>query len=188
MGIHAHGPGENQLPEPPRTKGVSAHLSSRAFNNVLCSCPDPGESCQIDGGTGLMGRRLPLKLTLAHADAEFCSMNPSLMNCTAQQLRRAADLQEKIESLEQQLGEILGTTGSASEGLVLQPKRRFSAATIAKMRASQQARWAANRGTDAAATSTPKRRRRMSPAAKARLSAVAKARWKKARAAGKSRL
>ncbi|HVV70250.1 MAG TPA: hypothetical protein VHI52_01935 [Verrucomicrobiae bacterium] len=81
------------------------------------------------------------------------------------------------------LGEQSVTPGLA-EAL---PKRRFSAATIAKMRAAQRARWAA-RKTENTTTEPGRARRRLSAAARARLSEVAKARWKKAHAAGKSTL
>jgi hypothetical protein len=115
-------------------------------------------------------------------------MNSPLLNCSAEQLRRAAELREQIESLERELGELLGSTPNADPTPRSGRRRRFSAATIAKMRASQQARWATVRGETTGTTATPRALRKMSASAKARLSKIAKARWKRAHAAGKSRL
>src|SRR5262245_1093747 len=98
------------------------------------------------------------------------------INLSAQQLRRAADLQERIETLQAELSALLGSTAKTSG------KRGMSAAGRARITAAQRARWAKVRaGGDGAAT--PKSRRRMSASAKARLAAVARARWKKAKAA-----
>ena len=63
-------------------------------------------------------------------------------------------------------------------------KRTFSAATKAKMAASQQARWAAKKSpapTVAVPVAAPKKAKRViSPEAKARMIAGAKKRWAKA--------
>lgn len=60
-------------------------------------------------------------------------------------------------------------------------KRTFSAATKAKMRAAQKARWAKLKGkAPASATaSAPKKKRKMSAAGRAAIVAAAKARWAK---------
>ena len=62
-------------------------------------------------------------------------------------------------------------------------KGRRSAATIAKMKAAQKARWAKVRGNPPAATpavaSPVKKRRTMSPEARAKIAAAQKARWAK---------
>lgn len=63
----------------------------------------------------------------------------NLSSLTSVQLRRAADLKEKISRLEKELASILG---SASPGAQPARKRTMSAATKKKMRAAQQARWA----------------------------------------------
>ncbi len=110
------------------------------------------------------------------------------LNITAQQLRKAADLQERIESLQSQLQELLGgeakpkTLAPATPG-----KRRMSAAGRARIAAAARARWAKLRKS-APAKNTSKPKRHMSAAARARLSALAKARWRKAKAAGKATL
>ena len=63
----------------------------------------------------------------------------NLLSLTSTQLRRAADLKEKITSLEKELASILGSASSAAKPA---KKRTMSAATKKKMRAAQQARWA----------------------------------------------
>lgn len=107
-----------------------------------------------------------------------------LTQLSANQLRRAADLQEQIESLQGQLTQLLGAP--AGIGAAATPKKRhMSAAARARIAAGARARWAKIKGTAAPAR---KPKRTMSAAAKARLSALAKARWKKAKAAGKTTL
>lgn len=63
----------------------------------------------------------------------------NLLSLTSAQLRRAADLKEKIARLEKELASILGSTSPAAAPA---KKRTMSAATKKKMRAAQQARWA----------------------------------------------
>ena len=67
-----------------------------------------------------------------------------MTNITPAQLRKAADLQEKIQSLQSELNSILGggevSTPAETATTESPMKRKFSAATKAKMRASQQAR------------------------------------------------
>ena len=105
-------------------------------------------------------------------------------------LRHAADLQEKIEALQIELGQLLrGEVSTPAQPAEAPMKRRkFSAAAKARMRAAQQARWAKIKGTTASATPAQKPKRKMSAAGRAAISAAAKARWTKARKAGKSRL
>ena len=112
-----------------------------------------------------------------------------IVNITPGQLRKAADLRERIESLQTQLNELLGgqakpqTTAPPTKG-----KRRMSAAGRARIAAAARARWAKLRGEKASFKPAQKPKRTMSAAAKARLSALAKARWAKAKKAGKSTL
>ena len=66
------------------------------------------------------------------------------MNISSTQLRRAADIQDKIESLQNELGKLLGD-GSASATVSTKPerkRRKMSAAGKAKIAAAQRARWA----------------------------------------------
>ena len=107
-------------------------------------------------------------------------------NLSPAQLRKAAELKERIESLISELASILGGASSLNPQ-PLPPKsgrRQMSAAGRARIAAAARARWAKLRGS--AVNSRP--RRRMSAAARARIAAAAKARWAKAKAAGKSRL
>jgi hypothetical protein len=110
---------------------------------------------------------------------------PSLLNLSAQQLRRAAELKDGIERLQAELNRLLGTPAPVLLGLV-RTRRKMSVAAIARIRASQRARWAKIR---AARGIVPKiRKRRVSAAGRARLAAIARARWQKAKAAGRSKL
>jgi hypothetical protein len=134
---------------------------------------------------------------------------------TPSQLRKAADIQEKIQGLQSELNSILGgeiPIPATVNGEV--PNRKMSAASRARIAAAARARWAKIKRTSgkpakkskmsdqglaniragvlkrmrnqAKATSKPKRK--ISAAGRARLSALAKARWKKAKAAGKGTL
>jgi ElaB/YqjD/DUF883 family membrane-anchored ribosome-binding protein len=140
-----------------------------------------------------------------------------MINATPVQLRKAADIQEKIQSLQKELGELLG--GSGDTAATEAPKsRKRSAAVRARMRTAQKARWAKLKAAVPAAAPAPKRKlsaqglaniragvrrrmltqgkrkaaqqpkRKISAAGKARLSALAKARWAKVKAQGKARL
>jgi hypothetical protein len=114
----------------------------------------------------------------------------SIITLSPTALRKAADLQEKIQSLQEELGQILGGAVSTPAEPTETPKKKwkFSAAARAKMRASQKARWAKIKGTTASATPEQKPKRKMSAAGRAAISAAAKARWAQAKRAGKSRL
>jgi hypothetical protein len=62
----------------------------------------------------------------------------ALKNLSAKQLRNAAALRARIDKLEAQLAALLGGSAAPAAGR----RRRFSAATRAKMAAAQRARWA----------------------------------------------
>lgn len=110
-------------------------------------------------------------------------MNALLSSVSAADLRLAAEIKEKIDSLQNELGRILGsnsvTVGGRERG------RKMSAAAKARIAAGARARWAKVSQTTISKT---KKRMTRSSAVRARLSAIAKARWKKAKAAGKSAL
>jgi len=97
-----------------------------------------------------------------------------MITLTPTQLRKAADLQEKIQSLQSELNDILGaevpTPAQATEP---RKKYKFSAAARAKMRAAQKARWAKIKGTAPSVkpAQTPKRKRKMSAAGLANIRA-----------------
>jgi hypothetical protein len=105
-------------------------------------------------------------------------------------LRKAADIQERIEALQTELGQVLGGEVSVPAQATEKPskKRKVSAAGRARMRAAQLARWAKIKGTTASAAPAQEPKRKMSAAGRAAISAAAKARWAKLRKAGKSKL
>ncbi|MGA2248508.1 MAG: hypothetical protein ABSH48_26380 [Verrucomicrobiota bacterium] len=116
----------------------------------------------------------------------------SILNLTSTQLRQAADLKEKIASLETQLAGIIFVGGkphipSIVPELANLPKRQMSPAHKAKIKAAQKLRWAkvnAAKARPVAALKPEKKAgRKMSAAGRAAISAAAKARWAKVRAA-----
>ncbi|MGD0351334.1 MAG: hypothetical protein ABSB84_13635 [Verrucomicrobiota bacterium] len=107
-----------------------------------------------------------------------------MTHLSANQLRRAADLKHKIESLQKQLTRLLGGTGGTAAP---HKRRKMSAAARAKIAAAQRARWAKQRGTKAPKAAA-KPRRKVSAAVRKRLAQLAKARWANAKAAGKKTL
>jgi len=115
-----------------------------------------------------------------------------ILNLTARQLRQAADIQERIQSLQAQLSQILGGAAAPARAAVpaAAPKRKLSAAGRAAIVAAAKARWAKARGGAPAAKkpAAAQPKRKMSEAARARLAALARARWRKAKAAGRTAL
>jgi hypothetical protein len=124
----------------------------------------------------------------------------NISNFTPQQLRNAADLQEKIQGLQEQLNQLLGGEVSApAEAAIEAPegpkngrrRRKFSAEARAKMAASQRARWAARRGeavpeeAQAIQAEKPKKKRNISEAGRRAMALAGKRRWAKARRAAK---
>ena len=113
------------------------------------------------------------------------------INVTAQQLRQAADLQERIESLQNQLRGLLGGAGKAAQAPAARTgvgRRQISAAGIERIRAAQKARWAKVKRAQGAGGAPAKPKRRMSAAGRARLAALARARWAKAKQQGRKAL
>ena len=123
----------------------------------------------------------------------------NVSNLTATQLRRAADIQERIEALSSELSSILAGAGasngqsapSAAAKKVDGRGRNMSAAGRARIAAAAKARWAkiradksGNAPSKASNTSAApaKGKRTMSPAARAKIAAAARARWAKVRA------
>jgi len=92
----------------------------------------------------------------------------SLTQLSSQQLRQAADIQDRISSLQRELEKLLG--GGSSEASA--PARNGRRGRRLNLRVAKPAG----------------RRRRMSAAARAKIAAAARARWKKAKAAGKNSL
>jgi hypothetical protein len=140
----------------------------------------------------------------------------TMINATPAQLRKAANIKERIDALQNELNEILGGEVPTPAQAEAPKRRKVSAAGKARMRAAQLARWAKIKGTSAKSGRKAKRKmsaaglaniragvaKRMaaqgkavqkpkikrSAAWRAAVSAAAKARWAKAKAQGKSRL
>ncbi len=109
----------------------------------------------------------------------------NIANLTPSQLRQAANLKEKIVTLEKQLAALTG----ASTPVVVKPaakKGGMSAAGKARIAAAQKLRWAKVKAAKAKSVvaKPAKKKFTMSAAAKAKISAAAKARWA-AKKAGK---
>jgi hypothetical protein len=108
---------------------------------------------------------------------------------SSQQLRRAADIRERIETLQNELNALLGgatvSTAAVSTGT---GKRNMSAQGRARISAAAKARWAKYRTEAKTGAPEPKAQRTFTPEGRAKLAALAKARWAKAKRAGKSRL
>ena len=129
----------------------------------------------------------------------------SITTLSAQQLRKAADVQEKIETLEKELNGILGgeaatpdvAAAPANPGAVEKPtngrkkRKKLSAQGIANIRAGVAKRMAKKGAKENVANveeAVEKPKRKISAAGRAAMAAAAKARWAKAKAAGKTSL
>jgi hypothetical protein len=106
----------------------------------------------------------------------------SLANLSAQQLRRAAGIKDKINSLQNELNRIFGVTDENQK--VPRKRRKMSAAARAKIGAAQKARWAKAKGNVSKAQPA-KGKWKMSAAARKKISVAAKTRWAKIKAAKK---
>jgi len=92
------------------------------------------------------------------------------MNITSlspKQLRKAADIQEKIQSLQEELGQLLGgetsTPAQPNEAPTAKRKKyKMSAAGRARIAAAVRARWAKVKGTALSAKPAQKPKRKMS--------------------------
>jgi hypothetical protein len=126
----------------------------------------------------------------------------NITNLTPQQLRKAADLQERIVALQSELIGILGSPipVKASDGdfphashQAKSKKRGMSAAGRAAISAAAKARWAKVRGEKSAvetqaAAKSGKKKGKISAAGRKALSENLKARWAAKKAAGKAKL
>lgn len=110
----------------------------------------------------------------------------SLLNLSTEQLRRAAQIKEQIDSLNSEMVRVLGGEipvpffkGAASSG----GRRKMSAAGRARIAAAARARWAKIKASGGASnlggSAGPKKKRTMSPAARAKIAAAQRARWAK---------
>jgi hypothetical protein len=112
-------------------------------------------------------------------------MNTSLANLSAAQLRRAAALKDRIQSLEKDLGKLLGAAAEDKSAPVRRKRKHMSKAARALISAAQKARWAKLKGPAEKPAPIRKKRKQMSKAARALISAAQKARWAKLKAAKK---
>ena len=142
-----------------------------------------GVSCLL----GLAPHNLTLGLDFSPKSSRNCATMNSFINLTPQQLRKAANVQERIVSLQKQLSQLLGAPVRLVPGAA-RKKRTMSAAGRARIAAAARARWAKIRGAKRAARPVQKPRRKISAAGRARLAALARARWKAAKAQGKKAL
>jgi hypothetical protein len=113
-----------------------------------------------------------------------------LSSLSSNQLKRAAAIQEQIETLHEELADLLGGSAAAAPAAAA-PKagrRKISAAGIARIKAAQKLRWAKVKAGAPAKAGAKKGKKKMSAAARAKIAAVAKARWAAIKAAGKKRL
>src|ERR1700744_4173490 len=114
-------------------------------------------------------------------------MSTSYNHLSVSDLRKAANLKERIEALESKLNQLMGGSSSASAEAVSsgpRKKRGMSAAGRARIIAAQKTRWAKVKA--AKGTAKPaKKKRGMSPEGRARIIAAQKARWAKVKAAKK---
>jgi hypothetical protein len=111
----------------------------------------------------------------------------SIINLSALELRRAAEIKEQIQLLENEFGRILESSAkpmAAAHGS--KKRRKMSTAGRARIAAAQKARWAKVRGTKSKVGPAQKPKRKISEAAKAKISAAAKARWAKIKKGEKS--
>jgi hypothetical protein len=91
----------------------------------------------------------------------------NITNLTPQQLRKAADIQERIQSLQSELNSILGggeasTPAQATEPPTKPKKRKMSAAGRAAIAAAARARWAKVKGTAPSAKPAQKPKKKLS--------------------------
>jgi hypothetical protein len=102
-----------------------------------------------------------------------------MLSITPSQLRKAADIKERIDGLQDELNQILGGEVPASTEATEAPRKtwKVSAAGRARMRAAQKARWAAIKGTVPSEEAAPKKKRKMSAEGLANIRAGVARRW-----------
>jgi hypothetical protein len=112
-------------------------------------------------------------------------------NTNVEQLKRAIQLAEQIETLQAELAQVISTLGGISPqlespGLAAQPERRrkMSAAGRKRIAAAQRARWAKQRASQietpalvSPAPAEPRKKRKLSAEGRARIVAALKRRW-----------
>lgn len=141
-------------------------------------------------GDGNVSFRISLFTALPTTRYSPCPMETKqLLSLSPSDLRRAAEIKERIDALNAELAGILNDESAAVPTTVGKRGggRTMSAAGRARIAAAARARWAKIRaekggGTDQSASKPAGKRRTMSPAARKKISEAAKARWAKIRA------
>jgi hypothetical protein len=113
-------------------------------------------------------------------------MNHSLTNLSVAQLKKALSIKERIEALEKELTEILGSSETLPDSGTIR-RRKISAAGRAKISAAATARWAKAKsgktGSPSKEAAQPvKKKRKISAAGRRAIAEAATARWAKVRA------
>ena len=114
-----------------------------------------------------------------------------LKNLTVNQLKRALEIQEKLEALQTELTQVLN--GFAADVEIAKPgkakgRKKLSASTRAAMAKAQQKRRSKENRVETAVESDKKPKRKMSAAGRAAIAAGAKKRWAAKKAAGMNTL
>jgi hypothetical protein len=109
-------------------------------------------------------------------------------NITPQQLRQAADIQERILELQDQLTQLLGGEGAATVSYTSSGRRRLSAQGLANIRAGARKRWAKVREQNGGSAPTTRKTRTMPASARLAIAARMRARWAAAKRAGRNAL
>jgi hypothetical protein len=109
------------------------------------------------------------------------------LDLTPQQLRHAADIQEKILALQHELGQLLGSDSQSGVDAPVK-RKRISAQGLANIRAGARKRWGKVKGNDGTVGMPHKPRGKMSAAGRKRIAAALKARWAAAKKAGRNAL
>ena len=94
------------------------------------------------------------------------------MNITTlspQQLRKAADIQEKIQSLQEELGQLLGGFEAPAIETTEAEEAKDECCWCAAIAAAARARWAKIKGTASSAKPAKEPKRKLTPAMKAAL-------------------
>jgi hypothetical protein len=74
-------------------------------------------------------------------------MMNTLLTLSVQQLRHAADIKDKIESLQNELSRIFGSPTKSAATVAPMKRRKMSAAGRARISAAAKARWAKVKAT-----------------------------------------
>jgi hypothetical protein len=141
----------------------------------------------------LVQKERVIAITLEYYPAVMDAENVSLLNLSPAQLRKAAELKDRIDGLMRELGQILDGAASTSGQLGTvagNHRRNGKRSTEGRRRIAEaaRARWArirAEKGeahNEAAPNSADPKKRTMSVAARRKIAAAARLRWAKVRA------